>query len=285
MIDYSTGGMSIGSDGFFIVGCPRSGTTLLSVLLDRHPQLCVLPETAFYDEVAPLLLKVGDDDGSILGILRQWRRLPELKLDAGDVLCRLNPRERAPSDVLAAILDLYAEAQGKPRSGEKTPQHLWHTPAIMRHFPNAKVICLLRDGRDVALSLNAMPWWSPRSLTQAAELWKQSVGLVDSFTQQYPERFKVCRYEDLVTSPASVLSSIMDYLGENFDSRQLQTAIPSGVVLPRSMEWKGLALQPAEQNRIAGRRLQASHADLEYLNQMLGDDLRRHGYDVQVPLA
>lgn len=283
MIDYSTGGMSIGSDGFFIVGCPRSGTTLLSVLLDRHPRLCVLPETAFYDEVAPLLLKVGDDEGSMLGILRQWRRLPELKLDPGDVLCRLKLRERSPSNFLAAILDLYAESQGKLRCGEKTPQHLWHVPAILRDFPDAKVICMLRDGRDVSLSLNAMPWWHPRDLNAAAELWKQSVALVESFTRQYPERFKVCRYEDLVTSPAPVLSSIMNYLGESFAPMQLQAAIPSGVVLPRSMEWKGLALQSVEQNRIAGRRLYAPQDDLKYLNLVLGDDLRRHGYDVLAP--
>jgi hypothetical protein len=283
MIDDSNVGPSISSDGFFIVGCPRSGTTLLSVMLDRHPRLCVPPETAFFDEVAPLLPESGDD-GLVLDVLRQWRRLPELKLEPGDVLCQLPPQQRTPSDVLAAILNLYARAQHKPRCGEKTPQNLWHVPAILRDFPDAKVICMLRDGRDVALSLNAMPWWSPRSLAEAADLWKHSVGLIETFKRQHPGRFKVCRYEDLVASPEDVLSSIMEYLGERFDPRQLQATIPSGVVLPRSMEWKGLALQPVDRERIA-RRLEAAKEDLDHLDRALHDELLRHGYDVQSPSA
>lgn len=70
---------------FFIVGCPRSGTTLLSVLLDRHTRLCVPPETAFFDEIAPHLLHNNE---TLPEILRDWRRLGELNLDPEMILSR-----------------------------------------------------------------------------------------------------------------------------------------------------------------------------------------------------
>lgn len=278
MIEVSRINSEICREGFFIVGCPRSGTTLMSVLLDRHPRLCVPPEMAFYDEVAPLLSEDATDESLVLNILRHWSRLPELKLEPEEVLRQLPAGRRTPRDILAAILELYAKAQGKSRCGEKTPQHLWHVPAILRDFPRAKVICMLRDGRDVALSLNAMPWWAPRDLVAAAELWKQSVALMEALTKQHPERFTICRYEHLIAAPEKVLPSIMAYLGESFDPRQFRSDIPSGVVLSRSLKWKGLALQPVDRERIP-RRFEATKDVLEKLNTLLHDELLRHGYE------
>src|SRR6185503_10253265 len=207
------------SDPFFIVGCPRSGTTLLSVLLDRHSRLCIPPETGFFAEVAPHL--PGRDAASLLETLRAWPRLAELNLTPEAVLTQLSGRPSSPSRVLRAILDLYAEAAGKARSGEKTPQHLLEVPAILRHFPGARIVCLVRDGRDVALSLRAMPW-GPPTLAAAAELWNTFVRLADAFAQEHPERFMFVHYEKLVTHPNQVLPEVMRFLGERFEPAQLE---------------------------------------------------------------
>lgn len=167
---------------FFIVGCPRSGTTLLSVLLDRHTRLCVPPETAFFDEIAPHLLHNNE---TLPEILRDWRRLGELNLDPEMILSRLSHRQSC-GRVLEVILGLYAEAMGKVRCGEKTPQHLRHVPEILQEFPDAKVICMMRDGYEVALSLNSMPWWPPRNLADAANLWKNQLQLMETYIRRYP---------------------------------------------------------------------------------------------------
>ena len=257
---------------FFVVGCPRSGTTLLAVLLDRHSRLCVAPETGFYDEIAPRLWLRGEK--RLLGILREWRRLPELGLDAESVLGRLPERWNA-GDVLAAILELHAERRGSARCGEKTPQHLRHVPAIQRHFPRAKILCMLRDGRDNALSLRAMPWWRG-GLREAAMLWRRSARLAEQSARH--GQFRIVRYEDLVARPAEVLRSIMTFLGETFQPAQIDTQVPSGVVLARSMEWKGDALGPMLLDRIDGRRREASPEDLALLERLLGRDLRRNGW-------
>ncbi len=266
-------------DYFFIVGSGRSGTTLLSVILDRHTRLCVTPETAFFDEVAPSL--VGADDDGLIEVLSSWRRLPELDLEPEVVRQKIGAPPWGTADVLAAILDLYALRRGKIRCGEKTPQHLVHVPEILRCFPKAKVICVLRDGRDVALSLSKMPWWQTRGLTAAAEWWQQCVRLMEEFASEYPENFRFLRYEELLLHPEETLSRIMKYLGERFEPAQLQTDISSHVVLLRSVDWKGKALQPIDPGCIGHRRAEAGREELAFLERFLYSDLRRHGYELE----
>jgi hypothetical protein len=261
---------------FFIVGYPRSGTTLLSVLLDRHRRLCVPPETAFFDEVAPSLILRSDK--ILMHVLGNWKRLGELNLEPETVRRRLGKRHCGAGEVLAAILDLYALSRGKVRCGEKTPHHLRHVPKILRCFPDAKVICMLRDGRDAALSLNNMPWWRQRGLAAAARLWKRNVRLMEEFNRKYPSQFMLLRFEDLAVHPEQALSGVMEYLEEEFEPAQLRTDTPSYVVLPRSREWKGKALEPIDRGCIDHRRLGAGAEELAFLERTMRDELRRYGY-------
>jgi hypothetical protein len=257
----------VSCDYFFVVGCPRSGTTLLSVLLDRHSRVCVPPETNFFDEVAPAL---GDrDEARLLDVLRGWARMPELGLEPADVVRRVAGRAWTPGDVLAAVLDLCARTRGRPRAGEKTPRHLLHVPTILQQLPHTRVVCVLRDGRETALSLHAMPWW-PHGLAAAAELWKERFALAQHFERAYRDRFTIVRYEDLVSHPEAMLSAVMTYLGETFEPTQLRPDVPSRVVLPRSMAWKGDALGLITAARVGARYRGACAQDRELLDRVFG---------------
>jgi len=260
---------------FFVVGCPRSGTTLLSVLLDRHSGLAVTPETAFFDEVAPRLRR--RDEVNWPGILRDWRRLSELGLTTEVVVEFLNDRPYSPGTVLDAILRLYAAARRKGRCGEKTPQHLRHSATILEIFSDARIVCVLRDGRDVALSLRAMPW-GPHTLAEAAALWRTSVLEADRFAKEHPTQFLIVSCEQLVKEPERTLSAVMAFLGERFEARQLQPEVPSGVVLPRSLAWKGSALRAIEPESLTRRRAEATPEEMTQLEVLLRDELFRHGY-------
>jgi hypothetical protein len=267
-----------GARHFFIVGSPRSGTTLLSVLIDRHSRMCVPPETAFFDEVAPRLAGGSGGGAAVADALRDWRRLPELGIGPEAVVRRLGGGAAGPGEVLAAILDLYAEARGKPRCGEKTPQHLPHVPTILRLFPDAPVFCLMRDGREAALSMADMPWWPPRTLADAADVWRRSADLASDLARAHPGRFRLVRYEDLAGRPAEVLGGVMETLGERMEPGQLDPAVPSGVVLPRSLAWKSGALGPVRSAAERERRSGATAEQTALLERLLGDHLRRHGY-------
>lgn len=264
------------SDYIFVVGCPRSGTTLLSVLLDRHSRLCISPETQFFDEALPLLTR--DPKELMLDVLRRWSRLREFGIEPEAVMHLLGERDTAPADVLDAMLTLYRQSQQKPRCGEKTPQHLFHVPSLLELFPNAKVICIERDGREVALSLNAMPWWAPRNLSDAARLWNHAVEVAATFACDYPERFTIVRYEELVTHPERLLRPLMEFAGESFEPRQIEIDVPSGVVLARSLEWKGQALGEIQSAGIGRRSVQATAPERHFLEQALHHNLHRLGY-------
>jgi len=260
-------------DYFFIVGCPRSGTTLLSVMLDRHSRLSVPPETAFFTEVAPRLWyrrRAG-----VLRLLRRWPRLAELRLDPEAVMARA--KKPAAPELLAAILDLYAERTGKPRCGEKTPYHLPHVPTILRFFPDARVICMLRDGRENALSLSSMPWFRG-NLRTAAKAWIENARLMETFARRYPQRFLIVRYEALVADPAGTVTTVMDFLGERFEPQQISPAARSDVVLPRSMPWKGQALEAVDTSVVGRRSRNARAEELAFLESSLRGELVRLGY-------
>lgn len=262
-------------DYFFIVGCPRSGTTLLSVLLDRHSRLCVPPETAFLAEF-PRFLRLRNR-ASVLKRLRDWPRTADLDLAPEEILAGLGDQPLSRRAIFAAMLDLYAERQGKARCGEKTPRHLRYIPRIQSWFPEAKMICVLRDGRDVALSLAAMPWFG-QGLSGAARLWRSNLRLMEKAARQYQERFLILQYETLVSQPETTLRTVMAFLGERFEPQQLSPAAASAVVLPRSLSWKGLALGPIRTDAMHARRAAATDADLRYLDEVLKPELVRYGY-------
>lgn len=257
----------------FVVGCPRSGTTLLSVLLDRHSELAMTPETAFYDEIAPALVGTGRE--AVLGLVARWPRLAELGLRPGALISASSDLSRA--GLLRSILAQYARRRRKPRCGEKTPQHLWHVPEIFNDFPKARVLCIVRDGRDTALSIAAMPWWR-EGIEAAAQMWLEAERRRQMGEIAYGRRFFTVRYEDLVVQPEAVMRWVMDLLDLSFEQSQLHASRSSGVVLRRSRAWKSRALEAVSPDGRWDRQGAAAPATLAYLDATLGGALARCGY-------
>src|ERR671934_241733 len=151
----------------FVLGVRRSGTTLLRVMLDRHPALAVPDESYFIPALAARhrgVLDVADfcDDLARIPAIRDW------EVDADAVRGRLAPGARA-GDGIAAVYEAYAALRGKERWGDKTPMYMGWLSLINRLFPAARYVHLIRDGRDAALSFLAMPqelvtttWMHPR---------------------------------------------------------------------------------------------------------------------------
>src|SRR5437773_2004042 len=139
---------------FFIVGCPRSGTTMVQQALNRHSQIAIPPETKFFF--------------SFFGHSRsqQVRHLERLNADLGIKLPP--PATRLQSltegrDFYESMARRYVDRFPNKKVtwfGEKTPEHTGHLSSIRQMFPKAKIIVLCRDGRDVALSLTKVPWMS-----------------------------------------------------------------------------------------------------------------------------
>lgn len=200
-----------------IVGAPQSGTTLLRFMLDAHPELAIPPETGFL-ALGPSLHGEGDR-------LRQqffdaitafppeapaWDDYGVPRERLWELLQAITPFTIA--DGFRAFYRAYAARFGKPRWGDKTPMHCLHLAAIEQVLPEAHFIHVIRDGRDVALSLR-QTWFSPGSdIETLAQHWKTCVTTARRQGAGCRHYLEV-RFEELVADGGAVLPRVCSFLG------------------------------------------------------------------------
>ena len=209
-----------------IVGAPRSGTTLLRFMLDSHPDVAVPPETGFLGPCSKL-----KDQGESLR--RQFFQVvtnypPEspgwqdFQIPEGLFMERL--MEIRPFTVSAGIrvfYQLYAARFGKPRWGDKTPLYCMQLEPIEALLPEAHFVHIVRDGRDVALSLRAT-WFSPGSDVETlAAHWCH---WVSTARRQGIERkhYLEISYEQLILDTRHVLQRICRFLDLGYNNSMLR---------------------------------------------------------------
>ncbi len=200
-----------------IVGCPRSGTSLLAVMLDAHPDMAMPPETAFVKHVVRLQGEPADLARRFVELVTTDRapisNWSDFGLDAADLRARVD--SIVPFTVSAgvrAFFDLYASAQGKPRAGEKTPDDTFLMREIGAMLPEARFIHVIRDPRDTVLSWQKT-WFAPsRDPAVLGAGWRHHVesGRQGGATVAH---YVETRYEDLVRAPQRELRRLCEYLG------------------------------------------------------------------------
>ncbi|MDQ2910306.1 MAG: sulfotransferase [Actinomycetota bacterium] len=221
----------------FLVGCPRSGTTLLHRLTDAHPQLAVIHETLWIPRLFESRKGVTPDGmvtPELIPHLLADRRFPHLGIEPYELeqLLRSNGRPSYASFV-TAILDLYGRKRDKPLVGDKSPSYVRSIPTLHALWPAAKFVHLIRDGRDVALS--AVAWkkadkifrhfrrWSADPWTTAAFWWERSVRLGREAGAKLPRGlYYEVSYEALVTDPESECRELCSFLELRFDEAMLR---------------------------------------------------------------
>lgn len=204
----------------FIGGTPRSGTTLLRLLVDSHPQIAITPESGYLFRLvlyAPALYQHFRCQRDILAFIRDVRTIPRMKdwfscdISTETVAESLKGRVHI-GDILEAIYKQYAKKRGKPYWGDKTPKNIQSASKIISVFPNAKFLIIVRDGRDVALSLNKTIF-GKASLRKSAQRWAREVRAALSLQSLHPNRVLLIRFEDLIQYPERLCASIFDFIG------------------------------------------------------------------------
>ena len=206
----------------FVVGLTRSGTTLLRMMLDAHRELTVPPETHFVPDLIKAARAGGDADALLAAVAsnRTWA-------DFGIAEPELRRRFEAitPGDAgeaVRAFFDAYAERQGKPRWGDKTPAYMLSVQRIGRALPEARFIHLIRDGRDVALSQSARALNEQPPVAEQAARWVKRIGKSrEQAAALVGARYVEARYEDLVRDPEPTLRRICEFIDLDFDPGML----------------------------------------------------------------
>ena len=147
----------------FIVGMARSGTTLLSEILNSHSQIAVTHETHYFRKYweKPELSSQENRKRLLLSFLNSKEFLQfDFSEKLNDVIYQeaLRKLDNGQSEFLGIVLDKFIIKKNKLYWCEKTPSHLLHVPEISQLFPGSKFICLIRDPRDVCLSLKKVPF-------------------------------------------------------------------------------------------------------------------------------
>lgn len=199
----------------FIVGYPRSGTTLLLHFLLSSGQFPFysFTETHFYSHFYRRYGSLRSNRGRQAFVTAvtesEWVSSAPFSID--EVLAEL-PLEWKHGELLRAFMDRLAASQNKARWVEKTPWHILYLDEIRRDFPDARLVHIVRDPRDVLLSVAGAGWssMSKAALARMSMSWAYHVQQVESLPD---EVIMTLRYEDLILEPGATLESLNQFLG------------------------------------------------------------------------
>jgi hypothetical protein len=206
----------------FIVGVGRSGTTLLRLMLDAHPELTIPPETHFVPELIEECAGRPRSPEQLVEIISSARQWGDFGLERDELAARF--RSADPLDAgnaLRAFYGLYRERIGKPRWGDKTPIYVESMLEIQGALPEARFVHLIRDGRDVALSRMRRALGEPPPVWRIAENWKRRIETARQDAAELPHYLEI-RYEDLVRETEPTLRAVCEYSELPWDPAMLE---------------------------------------------------------------
>jgi sulfotransferase family protein len=282
----------------FIVGCPRSGTTLLGRMLGAHPDVDMVHETHWIPRqfqegigltpdglVTPQLIPSLFEERRFVKWFTRWS--DRLRVDRED-LERLRGSEAPISyaGFVSRIFDLQGEAHGKRLVGDKTPDYVRHIPTLHLLWPEAKFVHLIRDGRDVCLSVMSwkraphtagiFPTWAEDPFLTTALWWERNVRLGrEDGGSLGADLYYELRYESLVADPAGACAALCGFLGVRYDDVVLRfhegrTRTDPG--LDAKAAWRPVT------RGLRDWRSQMAPEDVERFEAIAGDLLEELGY-------
>ena len=279
------------SEPIFIVGAPRSGTTLLAAMMGAHSRMSCGPETHFFrylskadeeqlcnKETWPRLAAefLSTITYNTFSGNRREHLIEKYQLEEKDIVLFLEKREATTAQLLAALTETFMKRTGKSRWIEKTPDHLAHVATIRRIFPESPIIRIVRDPRDIAVSITKVPWGTT-NLVDALLYWRY----LDETSENFFKRDKLAytiRFEDLIMSPKLELTRICKYVGEAFEEAMLDTSSTGKQINTSGVPWKEKASKPVDSSRIYAWRNVLTPKENRAAEALVGDRLKTYEY-------
>jgi glycosyltransferase involved in cell wall biosynthesis/LPS sulfotransferase NodH len=271
----------------FVLGCPRSGTTwLYHILLSAGNFVVYRAESQVFNLLEP---RFGD-----LAIARNRKRMLEAwehsslftktGLEARQVEEEVMAHCENAGDFLRIVMEAMARQQGMERWADCTPDHLLAMRRIKQTIPNALIIHIIRDGRDVALSLERQHWIQPfpwdhgKELLTAALYWEWVVNKGRESGRAMGNDYREVRYEDLVASPRATLATLGEFIGQDLDYDRIERVGIGSVSRPNSSF--GRDARSGDFKPVARWRSGLSDRQLEDVEGLVGGTLASLGYEL-----
>lgn len=275
----------------FIVGCGRSGSTLLRSMLDAHPLTCVPNESYFLE---PLLLR---QDGfmtngrfSLQLFLAKLEKDPRYVTWGVDTdVVRRALIAASPPDLASAVRTIYssvASLNGSQRIVDKTPQYSLVVLELAELLPESVFVHLVRDPRNVAASYRDVSW-GPRSLVSASMMWVERVGAARSAGMSLgPDRYLEVMYEKLIAAPEIELRRLCSFICLDFDQAMLHPELSRAARATARRDGgahSGLLVSPTAHTR--SWRSDLTQMEAARVGAVVDELATRFGYEPSPPLA
>ncbi len=273
----------------FVIGCHRSGTNLL------YDTLMSAGGFAIYRGYLPvyklLIPRVGrlDKLENRKKLLQIWLRSKGFRrsgLDAGELSVRVERECRNGGDFIRITMDEIARVQGAFRWAVYDPDNVHHVPKIKAEIPEALFVHLVRDGRDIALSLRKMggfrplPWdRASRSLQSTAIYWEWIVRTGRRYGRVISSDYIEVHYEELVTQPRAVLKQIGQFLDHDLDYENIRAA-NLGRLRESNSSFRGEEPELRQQNPVGRWKKKLSPEEVASLEAVVGTCLEDLGYEL-----
>lgn len=280
----------------FVCGVTRSGTTLLRLMLDAHPEVAIPGETHWVPKLIKAAERGKQTHDDFADLIIDHKRWGDFHLDAEELRARIrqvNPPNAA--DTIRAFYLVYAEREGKTRYGDKTPGYIKEMPRIQRVLPEARFIHIIRDGRDVSLSHLRMNW-GPESYAESARLWRNRIRKARKQAPRIDNYIEIY-FEDLVNDTEGALRRVCEFVELDFDPVMLDyheraegRLAEKARELPRKnrppqpaearLESHRLAKEPPRSDRIGMWREAMTPDEVAEYEAVAGDLLVELGYEL-----
>ena len=266
----------------FVVGCQRSGSTLLGAMLGAHPDVICIPEGQFIADLMPPRNSSDEVDPAevIDRVERHWRyRIWNFDLKSA----RPSPGqvERTYGAAIEWLIRRYAAEHDRENAGiwvDHQPGHVVVISRLLKRFPDAKVINIIRDGRAVAASIMPLDW-GPNEIYSAARFWERRIGRAFAASHSLgSDVMHHVRYEDLLSDPAATIREISAFIGIPFRQEMLTG---SGLNVPAfTRSQHSLVGRSLDSSRIDAWRTKLSRRQIEIFEKMTGCLLEELGYEL-----
>jgi Sulfotransferase family len=278
----------------FVMGCHRSGTNLLyDMLLSAGGFAVYRGHLPVFETLIPRFGSM-EDRGNREKLLQTWLRSKGFRrtgLSIQPLATHILDRCRNGGDFVREVMNAVAESQGAQRWVAYDPDNVLHVESLKASIPNALFLHIIRDGRDIALSLKKMGGFSPlpwdrsesKILVATALYWEWMVRNGRDHGRRFPADYMEIRYEDLMTKPREVLEKVGRFLNHDLDYDRIQNA-----GLGRLSESNSSFRDETDEVKVSpiGRwRERLSRADVAAIEAAVGECLKENGYDLSIPQA
>ena len=272
----------------FVIGCSRSGTTLLYHMLLSSGNFAVYRmESQIFTLLEPRFrpLSKPRNKRRMLDAWYSTRLYSRSGLEPSDIEPRIMAECENGGDFLRIIMEEMCRKQGVERWAETTPEHLLYIPRIKETIPNALIIHVIRDGRDVALSweklaqIRPFPWDRKRPAMAAAIYWEWIVNKGRQAGRKLGGDYVEVHYEDLVRNPAKVLQDLEPFIEHELDYARITEVGIGSVTKPNT------AFEEGQQIPVGRWKTALSLQETATLESLVGRTLEPLGYELSTKAA